>query len=152
MVNVLRKEGNKVIASDIKQYDFPLDFVGDFLTMGACPADVRAIVTNPPYSDDAEKFIRKAISFMRPVQGKVAMLMRHEYDTAATRMDLFTDPDFYEKIVITPRPRWIPGTKGAPRHSYAWYVWDFWSAKDRDFPRISYYKLLNAKRNKAYGD
>jgi hypothetical protein len=90
---------------------------------------IRGIITNPPFDDLAELFIRHAIKLMKPVNGKVIMFLRNEFDCGKTRRGLFNgiSPDFpfAHKIVVTKRPRWIEGSKGSPRHSYAWFVWDF---------------------------
>lgn len=85
----------------------------------------KGIITNPPYGDLAEEFIRKALELMEPVQGKVAMFLRNEYDCGKERRSLFAQHPFAHKVIVTKRPRWIEGSKGSPRHSYAWYVWDF---------------------------
>lgn len=90
---------------------------------------IRGIITNPPFDDLAEAFIRHAIKLMKPVGGKVIMFLRNEFDCGKTRRGLFNgnNPEFpfAHKIVVTKRPRWIEGSKGSPRHSYAWFVWDF---------------------------
>lgn len=113
----------KVQASDINNYGFPGTIQHDFLSPVTYHVD--AIVTNPPYGDLAEAFIRKALVSTRQRNGIVAMLLRHEYDTASGRVDLFEKEPFARHIVITKRPRWIPGSTGAPRHSYGWYIWDW---------------------------
>jgi hypothetical protein len=57
------------------------------------------------------------------------MFLRNEFDCGKTRRGLFNGKNpkfpFAHKIVVTKRPRWIEGSKGSPRHSYAWFVWDF---------------------------
>jgi hypothetical protein len=82
------------------------------------------IITNPPY-DRAEEAVRQALYLMEPEHGFVAMLLRHEWDCARKRADLFDHPAFAAKVVLRHRPRWIPGSTGAPRHNYCWLVWDF---------------------------
>jgi hypothetical protein len=49
IVDVLRARGHTVVASDVADYGFPLDFVADFRTMLEAPADVECILTNPPF-------------------------------------------------------------------------------------------------------
>jgi len=94
----------------------------DFL---AQPIHVKGLViTNPRYGDLAEAFIRKALKVTERYQGKVAMLLRHEYDTAKGRADLFNKPPHSAELVLTSRPRWIEGSTGAPRHSYSWFLWE----------------------------
>jgi len=136
MVKVLAANCGPVIASDIADHGYEGGWVRhDFLRdaplttpQGALP---RSIVTNPPYGDDAARFIRRALALV-PDDGLVAMLLRHEYDCAAKRVDLFERPDFSLKIVLNKRPRWdwwrpikmrYP-KKERPRHNFAWYVWD----------------------------
>lgn len=99
----------------------------DFLeTTGLPNPSVRSIITNPPYADGlAEKFVRHALELMEPVKGQVSMFLRNEFDSGKTRMDLFNQPPFHKKIIVTKRPRWIAGSTGSPRHNYAWYCWDF---------------------------
>jgi len=46
-------------------------------------------VTNPPYKL-VQKFIEQAIGIIAPQKGKVAMLLRNEYDSAAGRQHLFS--------------------------------------------------------------
>lgn len=89
---------------------------------------LEGIITNPPYQKGVcEAFVRQAVAYLdRPgstIQ-VVAMLLRHEWDAAAGRADLFRNNiHFTQKIVLTSRPRWIMNTEGSPRFSYAWYVW-----------------------------
>jgi hypothetical protein len=118
MAEVLRRD-HTVIATDIADYGYS-NGICDFLKSGE-PASV--IVTNPPYNG-AEIFIRHALKLTENKHGIVAMLLRNEYDSAVGRIDLFNKPPFARKIVLTRRPRWIPGTTVAPRHNYSWFLWD----------------------------
>jgi len=118
MADVLSKYYD-VVASDIVDYGcLDVDQV-DFLTVDFTTD--KAIITNPPYGEKAEQFIRMAL---RTTTTVVAMVMRQEYDAARTRIDLFQHSAFRAKITLTSRPRWIEGTTGAPRFNYAIYVWD----------------------------
>jgi hypothetical protein len=47
-VRVLRDAGHEVIASDLYDHGFPLDFQRDFLAETSLPADCEGIVSNPP--------------------------------------------------------------------------------------------------------
>ena len=110
-------------------------------------SDITEIDTNPPFGDMAEKFIRHALELTKPVEGMVAMFLRNEYDMADKRIDLFENhPAYSRKICVTKRPRWIEGSKGSPRHNYAWYVWD-WTHID-DYPTINYIHPRNARPEK----
>ena len=83
-----------------------------------------AIVTNPPYAL-ARLFIECALERMQPNNGMVAMLLRTDYDHAATRQHLFGEcPAFAKKLVLTKRIVWFEGPKAAPSFNHAWYIWD----------------------------
>lgn len=105
----------------------------DFLQSKKAPPKVRAIITNPPYRQ-AEAFIRHAIELMRPVRGLVAMLLRADYDHAATRRDLFNHP-FSKRVVLTKRIRWFAETTGSPSFNHMWLVWNW---RHRGPPTIAY--------------
>lgn len=107
-----------------------------------------AIITNPPYFDDMpEQFVRHALKLTHVRGGLVAMFLRNEYDMASTgRADLFEGhPAFAMKICVTKRPRWIEGSKGSPRHSYAWFIWDWRKAAETP-AAIHYIHPRNARK------
>ena len=126
--------------------------VGDFL--GSFPAeregwwlnDVRTIITNPPYGAGgrlAEKFVRRALDLMKPVDGRVIMLLPVDWDSAKTRQDLFEDfPGRVSKVVLTSRIRWtnLKQKKAGPSQNHAWFVWDWkcigrgirWVGREKD--------------------
>jgi methylase of polypeptide subunit release factors len=84
-----------------------------------------AIVTNPPYVL-AREFIEHALRIMRPVQGIVAMLLRTDFDHAATRQHLFSGCEaFAKKVVLTKRIVWFDGPNAAPSFNHAWYIWNW---------------------------
>lgn len=124
IVNPLRDAGFKVHASDLAGRDGDTPLMGDFLSTMTLPKGVRAIVTNPPYKL-AQQFIETAIAFMQPRNGIVAMLLRIDFDSAATRAHLFRDCDgWWMKLVFTKRIVWFEGG-GSPSFNHAWYVWNF---------------------------
>lgn len=133
-----------VISTDLFERGYGVGNV-DFLKCRSVPAALLnteggtdpAIITNPPYGDLAEQFIRHALQLMKLRRGVVAMFLRNEYDCAKERMDLFNQHPFARKIIVTKRPRWIEGSKGSPRHTYAWFVWDWRKLEARD-PVICY--------------
>jgi hypothetical protein len=135
MSAVLTAHGYQVRSTDIKHYGYvgqepdTVDFLASSTT-AAC------IVSNPPYAE-AEAFLRQSIKLTKPAKGVTAMLLRHEYDCAAGRNDLFNQPPFCRKITLLFRPRWIPDTKVSPRFPYAWFVWSWaWTGE----PVLSYAK------------
>lgn len=91
------------------------------------------IVTNPPYGKGgrmAVLFIRHALAFTQHRNGKVAMLLRVDFDSANGRRDIFNDhPAFAAKYALTKRIRWanLEQKKGSgPSENHAWFVWS-WS-------------------------
>jgi hypothetical protein len=142
---VIAPHVRQLVSTDIHAYEgYDPDTLVDFLKVrdlddyaeqaGAKPT---GMITNPPYGDLAEAFAWKAIAVMEPVGGWCALLCRHEWDAAKGRAPLFDHPAFAAKITLRFRPRWIEGTTGAPRFSYAWYLWD-WS-KDPKAPPAALY-------------
>lgn len=134
----LKEVARGVLSTDIVAYDgFDPDALVDFLKLtpeqflkdlpwaGLKGITPDCIITNPPYGKDAERFARHALKLMSLVKGDLFLLCRHEWDCAAGRKDLFDHPAFAAKITLRHRPRWIPGTKTAPRFPYAWYHWSF---------------------------
>jgi hypothetical protein len=117
---VLEGRGLFVTSSDLRFTGYGAGGV-DFL---AAEDEVDNIITNPPYTL-AEEFIIHALEATQTASGKVAMLLRNEYDSARSRTYLFRHPTFALKLALTKRPRWIEGSIGSPRHNYAWYVWDW---------------------------
>jgi hypothetical protein len=126
MANVLADSGYNVTVSDI---------AGDALgCKGAAKIDFRtamppafdplfSIVTNPPYQH-ASSFIRQALDLTSHAGGMVAMLLRNEFDCAASRRGLFEGMTFAAKLVLTKRPKWADVHTASPRHNFAWYIWD----------------------------
>lgn len=128
--------GYRVHRSDIHDYGNGA-MVGDFLTMTEAPAEVRCIITNPPYGPQgrlARSFIENSLSLMMGRGGLVAMLLRADFDHGVTRRHIFSDcPFFSAKLALTARPEWfVDGDKG-PRQNFAWFVWD---AEHRGAPAI----------------
>jgi hypothetical protein len=118
LANALRLEGFRVAATK-----------DDFLKRAEPPGgeDIDAIITNPPYGEDhrsdlACAFIRHALSMPVDV---VAMLLRVDFDSAKTRVDLFRDNRrFAGKIVLLDRIVWFERPGAAPSENHAWFLWD----------------------------
>ena len=130
MANILFKR-TPMIATDLEPLDRQVK-KHDFLTSpGPFRGKFKNIVTNPPYKL-AQKFIEQAIDIIAPQKGKVAMLLRNEYDSAAGCQHLFSGRlGFNLKLVLTRRPKWAPGKGNSPRHNFSWFVWDFIMRRDR---------------------
>mgnify|MGYP000147386773 CR=1 FL=1 len=68
--------------------------------------------------------IVKALELTQPHNGRVAMPLRNEFDSAKSRMEYFRNhPAFLKKITLTRRPKWSDIDKASPRHNFAWFVW-----------------------------
>jgi hypothetical protein len=127
MVYALMKHGMNVYGSDVEAGQ-------DFMIM-ELPKGFTAIVTNPPYAL-AREFIERALMLTKPVNGVVAMLLRTDYDHAKTRQHLFGGCEqFWHKVVLTKRIRWIEGSTGSPSFNHAWFIWDW---KNSGPPTLAY--------------
>lgn len=136
MTKVLTANGYDVISTDLELYGFEGTLKLDFLAPHRTGMhSTRSIVTNPPYGPLAEQFIRQALKVTEKHKLLVAMILRHEYDCASGRNDLFEHPAFAHQVVLTKRPRWIPDSTGAPRHNYSWFIWDW---RNESAPTKSY--------------
>jgi hypothetical protein len=106
----------------------------------------RTIITNPPFGQGgrlAVKFIDRALALTKPRDGKVAMLLRVDFDSAGGRRKLFSDhPAFAAKYVLTKRIRWsnLPQSAAGPTQNHAWFVWD-WTKPGSTPPLIGYLPL-----------
>jgi hypothetical protein len=105
----------------------------DFLHHPPPTRDIGAIITNPPYAL-AREFIEHALH----LDGVrvVAMLLRADFDHAATRAHLFADcAMFAKKVVLTKRIRWFQDSTGSPSFNHCWMIWD---RQHRCFPTLAY--------------
>lgn len=133
MQKVLEDQGYHVTGTDIRDPDYPLDFLGT-LPFGNFRG-FQSIVTNPPYVH-AEAFIRRALDLTKETDGQVVMLLGFEFDTAASRMDLFKHPAFAAKLTLGKRITWLGfEEKASPRQNHAWFIWDWQYAGP---PRLIY--------------
>jgi hypothetical protein len=134
MVRVLKQAGYIVHGSDITdglRFDFLNEQNYDF---DGYPGE--AIVTNPPYAR-AQQFIERALHLIQP-DGVVAMLLRTDYDHAASRQHLFGQcPQFAKKLILTKRIVWFAGPKAAPSFNHAWYIWNW---KHHGPPVLAYWQ------------
>lgn len=114
---------------------------GDFFD--AHVLDCSTILTNPPFGAGgrlAVKFIEHALHLTKPRLGKVAMLLRVDFDSAGGRRKLFADhPAFAAKLVLTKRIRWTNLSQSAagPTQNHAWLLWD-WAKAPETLPVLRY--------------
>lgn len=118
IVEALRVHFDKVIGVDKSNGH-------DFLMLTNVDASTDTIITNPPFNL-ATEFIQHSLELMKPRRGVVAMLLRTDFDHAATRANLFQHSDaFCKKVVLTKRIRWFENTTGSPSMNHAWFIWDW---------------------------
>jgi len=125
---VFEQRGHTVVSSDLHpQMDgAPVkDFLTSDFMIDRDGMTRPLVVTNPPYAQPwVDQFIARIIELCQNDGAIGALLMRNEVDCASSRMPFFEEcPNYFGKLVLTWRPRWIPGSTGSPRHNYAWYLW-----------------------------
>jgi hypothetical protein len=124
IVNLLRSAGHEVVASDIFDYGFPLDFTGNFLETVDMPAGVEAIVTNPPFRI-AEKFVAHALE-LAPL---VIMLLRLAFLESERRCGILEDRGlarvhvFRKRLPMLYRDGWS-GPKANSGMAFAFFCWE----------------------------
>jgi hypothetical protein len=119
----MAKALNATYASDlVTNYGVP---GVDFLKTGL-PEGITAIITNPPYNREGEKFIRHGIELLKDVpKSFMAMLLPIDFDSGKTRRDMFADCDMFAgKIVLTSRIIWFEAEGASPTTNHAWYFWN----------------------------
>lgn len=109
--------------------DSPRVDLGDFFDVQTL--DMWDIITNPPYgvqSRLAVRFVEHALAITEPFGGKVAMLLKVGFDSAAGRRPLFADhPAFAAEHRLTRRIRWtnFEQKDAGPTENHSWFVWDW---------------------------
>lgn len=94
------------------------------------------LMTNVPYGKGGRlgvEFIKHMLKLTEPLGGKVAVLLRVDFDSANGRRDIFNDhPAFAAKYTLTKRIRWanLPQSDSGPTDNHAWYVWDWQKRRD----------------------
>src|SRR3954467_11366570 len=78
MARVLEAHGHHVVGTDLVDRGYG-EGGRDFLMETRLPDGVTAIVTNPPYGDGLFGFIVHALDLTRQVDGKVALLVNHQW-------------------------------------------------------------------------
>jgi hypothetical protein len=124
IVRVLRDHGHIVIASDIFDYGFPLDFIADFLKIKTPPADVDAILTNPPFQG-INKFIAHALDLCP----RVIMLARLAFYEGERRTNILEHRGlarshvFRKRLPMMHRDNWT-GKRSTSQMGFAWFCWN----------------------------
>jgi hypothetical protein len=140
LVMVARQRGYSVHGSDIHPVGVPGAKVADFLKGSVPFAGPFDVVTNPPGGMQGRKavaFIERALAITQPWQGKVAMLLRRDFDSAPGRVHLFRDhPAFAATIVLLGRITWFEPRKASPAENHAWLLWD-WTHRGKPVARYA---------------
>jgi len=124
IARVLQGFGHGVIASDICDYGFPLDFVGDFLAQHQIPPGRVCILTNPPFQV-VERFVAHALD-LAPL---VIMLLRLAFLESERRCrnlegrGLARVHVFRKRLPMMHRDQWA-GRKANSGMAFCWMVWD----------------------------
>ena len=124
IVRVLRARGHDVVASDVCDYGFPLDFVGDCLAQTRMPDGCDCILTNPPFQI-ATKFAAHALE----LAPRVIMLLRLAFLETERRRHILEDRGlarvhvFRKRLPFMHRASWT-GRKANSGMAFAWMAWD----------------------------
>jgi hypothetical protein len=138
IVNVLRSAGHEVMASDIFDYGFPLQFCRDFLTETEMPAGCQAVLTNPPFRA-IERFVAHALK-LSPLVIMLARLAFYESDRRSPILEnagLARIHCFRKRLPMMHRDGW-QGRKGNSGMSFAWFIWHRGHTGPTTIDRISW--------------
>jgi hypothetical protein len=124
IVNVLREIGHTVIASDLVDHGFPLEFVGDFLAQKNAPIGCSCILTNPPFQI-IDRFIAHALDLVPTmiVLARLAMLESRRRTEIIEHRGLARVHVFRERLPMMHRDGWV-GPKASSAVPFAWFVWE----------------------------
>lgn len=168
MAEPLGEYFREVVASDIKDYGYSDQYVVDFLSVEQLNRQYDAdwIITNPPFGDNIDKFILKALSLAGT---GVAMLVRMQcLETVGRYERIYRDTPptliaFFAERCPIHKGRWEP--EGDTFTAYVWLVWikgakpeaPFWIppgcretlTRPGDAERFTTHPVTQAKRDSA---
>ena len=123
MAEVLRESFASVVATDVHDYGYG-DRLLDFLSADADAVEADWIITNPPFGDQAEAFVLKALDRARI---GVAMFLRLQWLESIGRYERVFEPhppaviaQFAERVPLY-KGKWEP--RGTTATAYLWIVW-----------------------------
>ena len=149
IARVLRDHGHAVIASDIRDYGFPLHFCRDFLTETAMPPGCETIVTNPPFNV-VESFVDKALE-LGPL---VILLLRLAFLESERRSGILEGRGlarvhvFRKRLPMMHRDLW-EGRKANSGMAFAWFVWSRNHTGPTTISRVSWDREEKCTTNSA---
>lgn len=138
IVNVLRKAGHCVFASDLVDYGFAASS-RDFLMELTLPQGCEAIITNPPFKLAGE-FVAHALELGCP---KIVMLLRLAFMESEKRCAILDNGFlarvhvFRKRLPMMHRDGW-EGRKANSGMAFAWFVWDRTHSGPTELRRISW--------------
>lgn len=139
IVNILRRNGHTVWATDLVDYGCPVSESGiDFLMERQTRLDVEAIVTNPPFKLAGE-FVARALELCP----RVIMLMRLAFMESEKRCGILDNGQlarvhvFRKRLPMMHRAGW-EGRKSNSGMAFAWFVWDRDHTGPTELHRISW--------------
>lgn len=143
IVSVLRASGRDVLATDLVEYNSPLqdrsgvDFLSP-LTRKYVWEYGGGIVTNPPYKNAAE-FVVRALE----VAPYVAMLLRLGFLESERRRDVLDNSClarvhvFRNRLPMMHREGWT-GAQASSAMAFAWFIWDKSHKGPTELRRVSW--------------
>jgi hypothetical protein len=122
IVRVLRDAGHSVVASDIVQRDFALDFCADFFE-AAAPAGCQSVITNPPFRLAAQMVTRAL--YLVP---RFYFLLRLAFLESEIRSPILEDGTLarvhvFRRRFMMHRDGWT-GPRASSQIALAWFEWD----------------------------
>lgn len=139
IVNILRKSGHSVYATDLIDYGCPDSEGGiDFLKAASPSFFIGAIVTNPPFKLAAE-FATHALTLCP----KVILLLRLAFLESEKRRAILENGSlarvhiFRNRLPLMHRAGW-QGQKSTNAIPFAWFVWDRAHKGPTEMHRISW--------------
>jgi len=126
IVNVLRKAGHEVLASDLIDYGDPTHHAGRaFLLERKLPPGCECIITNPPFKI-VEAFTRHALKLAPPM---LVLLLRLAFLESERRCDILEGTGlarvhvFRKRLPMMHRSNWT-GPKANSGMAFAFFVWE----------------------------
>jgi hypothetical protein len=131
IVEVLASRGYDVVASDIADYGYNLDFRRDFLATRVAPVNCGCIVTNPPFSL-ATEFVEHGLNLCQRVVvlGRLAFLESERRSSIMDTGMLARLYVFKNRIPMMHADGWTGPRIRNSAVPYAWYSFD----RDHDGP------------------
>jgi hypothetical protein len=123
IVDVLRNAGHTVVASDVADYGFPLNFVANFLTVPQAPAGVECILSNPPFQIVSD-FVAHALDLCPRVimLARLAFLETKRRTSILEKGGLARVHVFVNRLPMMHRDGWS-GKRASSAMAFAWFVW-----------------------------